>query len=37
MPTVGPVMGRLGYAKRDAALKARNDALLRYGQQRLGK
>lgn len=36
MPTLGPV-DRLGYAERDAKLKARNNALLRAGQQRLGK
>lgn len=35
MPTVGPVMGKLGYAERDAKLKARNNALLRYGQRKL--
>lgn len=34
MPTVGRV-DRLGYAERDAKLKARNNALLRVGQKRL--
>lgn len=35
-PNLGATSNRLGYAKRDAKLKARNNALLQFGQKRLG-
>lgn len=34
-PNLGATSNRLGYAERDAKLKARNNALLRFGQNRL--
>lgn len=36
MPTLGPV-DPLGYRERDLKLKARRNALLQYGQKRLGR